>query len=130
MLHLSTNLLMILCLLALGCATTNQGNSTERAQVFKGASSPKCPVEKLGELTTMASVRGPRAEAERVIHSILAEMAKNRGADGIMSITLEAPDRVAFTVTDNRRPRAEDVPEVVWTGKAQMFRFPQPDCRN
>lgn len=111
------------------CASAPSTGDAERVVVFRAESTPQCPFEELGEVSTSLQMRGSREDAERRLSQGLASIAENRGAHGIMNIAVEGPERVLFTVSGGRRPTAAGIPEVTWSGKAQAILFTDPACR-
>jgi hypothetical protein len=112
------------------CATSAGRSSSERAIVYSGNAVPSCEIELVQEIAVTVSVKGDRTAAEDALHRELARRAERSGADGVMAISVQAPDRVPFTVTGGRPPMASDLPAVRWSARAHAIRFVDPACRS
>jgi len=112
------------------CATSSGRSSAERAVVFGGNTLPRCEFELVQEIAVMVSLQGDAKAAEEALHRKLAESAERRGADGVIGVSIKAPERVPFVVTSGPSPNQAKLPPVEWNAKAQAIRFLDPECRS
>lgn len=120
---------LLLAIVMAACATSSGRSSAERAVVFSGNAFPKCEFKVVQEITVVVSVKGDRRAAEEMLHRELARSAERRGGDGVVGISIQAPERVPVVVSGGRRPTEADLPPVKWSARAQAIRFTDPACR-
>jgi len=118
--------LFALPILVAGCATSAGRSSAERAIMFSDNALPRCEFELVQEINVTASVKGDRRVAEEALHRELARTAGQRGADGVIGIRIQTPERVPFVVAGGR---PADLPAVRWNASGQAIRFVDPTCR-
>jgi hypothetical protein len=120
---------VVLPILMAACATSAGPSNAERALVFGDDTLPTCEFEPVQDINVTVSVQGDSGVAEEALHRALARDAGRRGADGVIGIRIQAPERVPVVLSEGQRPTQADLPPVRWSARAQAIRFVDPACR-
>lgn len=120
---------LVLPTLMAACATSSGPSNAELPLIFGDNALPTCDFELVEDISVTVSVQGDRRAAEEALHRELAHNAGRRGADGVIGIRIQAPERVPVVVIEGRRPTQTDLPPVKWNARAQAIRFVDPACR-
>jgi hypothetical protein len=120
---------LVLPVLMVACATSTARSNAEQALVFSENALPRCEFELVENINATVSVKGDRKVAEEALHRELSRKAVGRGADGVVGIRIQTPERVPFVVRDGRRPTQADLPSVRWNASGQAIRFVDSACR-